>query len=45
MSIRAPSTVIFLVFDGVIKLMRLPMVLDASARLGFPRATASSSSS
>jgi hypothetical protein len=31
--------VIFLTFDGSIKLMKLPMVLAASAELGFPPAT------
>jgi hypothetical protein len=28
--------IIFLTFDGSIKVMRLPMVLEASAQLGFP---------
>jgi len=28
--------IMFLVFDGAIKVMRHPMVLEASARLGFP---------
>ena len=28
--------VIFLAFDSAIKLMKLPMVVDATARLGFP---------
>jgi hypothetical protein len=30
----------FLVFDGVIKVMRHPMVLEAGARLGYPDGTA-----
>jgi len=29
-------TVTFLTFDGSVKVMRLPMVLEASAQLGFP---------
>ena len=29
--------VIFLAFDGSIKLMKLPVVIDATAQLGFPR--------
>ena len=31
--------VIFLTFDGVIKLMRLPQVLEATARLGYPESS------
>ena len=32
--------VMFLVFDGAIKVMRHPMVLEAGARLGYPDGTA-----
>jgi hypothetical protein len=34
--ILSALAVIFLVFDGSVKVMRLPMVLEASAQLGFP---------
>jgi hypothetical protein len=34
--ILSALAVIFLAFDGSIKLMRLPVVLEATAQLGFP---------
>jgi hypothetical protein len=31
--------VLFMIFDGVTKLMRVPQVIEASARIGFPEST------